>query len=461
MTNSEVKITVYIASHNYGHFLKDAIESVLNQSVENWEMILINDNSSDNTRELMDMYADHERIRVFHTDGIGLPSVANLALKHARGEYIVRLDGDDIFDENILLVLGNYLDKNQDTALVFPDYYLVDDDGGIFQSERRAKVFDENHMLDIPAHGACTMIRTDVLKELGGYRTDLGAQDGFDFWTKVLNRYKCGNVNVPLFYYRRHGKNLTSSSQRIFRARRAIKKDASAAIRQDEGRTIAVIPCRKYYDFTTDLWSKPLADNSGSLLDISIKRCLASDEIDLVIVSSDNLEVQSVVKQYQHPKLRFHQRQSKDTLRSRPISIAIKDMIRTFDLKDEDIIVLSYLQAPFTTIESLREAVDTMVMNEADSAFAIKEITDTVYQRTAHGLNSINYRGQLKADFDILYRDARVSTAFKVGNLKHGSINGSRRVHFVVPDAETHFMENKEDFNVARALFQIRKEEDQ
>jgi CMP-N-acetylneuraminic acid synthetase len=316
-------------------------------------------------------------------------------------------------------------------------------------------------MLDIPAHGACTMIRTDVLKELGGYRTDLGAQDGFDFWTKVLNRYKCGNVNVPLFYYRRHGKNLTSSSQRIFRARRAIKKDASAAIRQDEGRTIAVIPCRKYYDFTTDLWSKPLADNSGSLLDISIKRCLASDEIDLVIVSSDNLEVQSVVKQYQHPKLRFHQRQSKDTLRSRPISIAIKDMIRTFDLKDEDIIVLSYLQAPFTTIESLREAVDTMVMNEADSAFAIKEITDTVYQRTAHGLNSINYRGQLKADFDILYRDARVSTAFKVGNLKHGSINGSRRVHFVVPDAETHFIENKEDFNIARALFQIRKEEDQ
>ena len=100
-----------------------------------------------------------------------------------------------------------------------------------------------------------------------------------------------------------------------------------------------------------------------------------------------------------------------------------------------------------------------MVMNQADSAFAIKEITDTVYKRTAHGLNSINYRGQLKADFDILYRDARVSTAFKVGNLKHGSINGSRRVHFVVPDSETHFIENQEDFNVARALFHIRKEE--
>ena len=459
MTNTEVKITVYIASHNYGHFLKEAIESVLNQSVDNWELILINDNSSDNTRDLMDMYADHDRISVFHTDGIGLPGVANLALNNAKGEYIVRLDGDDIFDENILLVLGNYLDKNQSTALVFPDYYLVDDDGGIFQSERRAKVFDENHMLDIPAHGACTMIRTEVLKELGGYRTDLGAQDGFDFWTKVLNRYKCGNVNVPLFYYRRHGKNLTSSSQRIFRARRAIKRDASEAIRKGQGKTIAVIPCRKFYDFTTDLWSKSLAEDSGSLLEISINRCLSSEDIDQVIVSSDNQEVQRFVDKYKNPNLFFHQRQSKDTLRSRPISIAINDIVETFNLSDEDIVVLSYLQAPFTTIESLKEAVDTMVMNQADSAFAIKEITDTVYQRTAHGLNSINYRGQLKADFDILYRDARVSTAFKVGNLKHGSINGSRRVHFVVPDSETHFIENQEDFNVARALFHIRKEE--
>ncbi len=115
----------------------------------------------------------------------GLPAVCNLALREARGEYVMRLDGDDVLDENALLVLVNYLDREPDLALVFPDYYLMDEGGEILAHERRQKLAESNHRMEPPPNGACTLIRRSVLESIGGYREDLGAQDGFDLWAKV------------------------------------------------------------------------------------------------------------------------------------------------------------------------------------------------------------------------------------------------------------------------------------
>ena len=88
----KVKVTAYITSHNYGKYLQDAIESVLRQTIDCWELLLFNDDSADNTQSIIDLYKGDERIRIFNTDGIGLSSVANLALKYSGGEYIIRLD---------------------------------------------------------------------------------------------------------------------------------------------------------------------------------------------------------------------------------------------------------------------------------------------------------------------------------------------------------------------------------
>ena len=99
------KISVYIASHNYGRFLEEAIESVLRQHFEDWELLLIDDGSSDETQQVIQLYANDHRVRIFQTSKIGLPAVANLVLRECRGEYVIRLDGDDVFDENILFVL--------------------------------------------------------------------------------------------------------------------------------------------------------------------------------------------------------------------------------------------------------------------------------------------------------------------------------------------------------------------
>ena len=161
-------ITVYIVSHNYGRYLSEAVESVFRQSFDNWELIIINDGSSDNTDEIIGLYKDHPKVEVYDTEGIGLPAVNNLAIKKSKGKYIIRLDADDIFEENILLVLSTYMLNHEDAALVFPDYYLMDDNGIVFSQEKNQAPHSEDHLMDSPPNGACSLIKKDVLIELGG-----------------------------------------------------------------------------------------------------------------------------------------------------------------------------------------------------------------------------------------------------------------------------------------------------
>ena len=446
------KITVYLVSHNYGKYLEEAIESVLRQTIDDWELIIIDDNSSDNTYEVMNLYRGDERIRLFKTGGIGLPAVCNFALKKASGSYIIRLDGDDIFDENILLVLSNWLDRNPDDILVFPDYFFVDENGIELSYERRQKIYDLNHMNDIPPNGACTMIRTRLIKELGGYREDLGAQDGFDLWNKINGRYKYGNVNIPLFYYRRHKQNLTNNSQHILHARQEIKFDAVSERLDSFRPIIAVIPCRKNYDFRPDVWKIVLQEKS--LLERNIEKCIRSKLFDHIVVASDNSKVKDIMSRFNDKRLSFFPRIRQNTIRSKSITLTLEKIVKPLDPNLKGLVFLSYLQAPFVTSNTIEESVTTLIMNNADSAMGMSEVNDAVFKRSIHGLVPINPQSDFRSDFDVIYREANVALATKTNNFKNGSLTGPTVVHFLVQHNECFFIDNEQKLRIAEILLE-------
>lgn len=444
------KITVYIASHNYGRFLEAAVESVLRQSVDNWELLIINDNSDDDTADVMKLYEGDSRIRFFTTDGIGLPGVCNLALREARGEMVIRLDGDDILDEHILLVLSNYLDRYPNCAMVFPDYYLMDEYGRVFAQERREKLHGNNHLLDVPANGACSLIRKQVLEELGGYREDLGAQDGYDIWNRLLESYRVANVSLPLFYYRRHGKNLTENEKNIFQARRGIKFDA---IREKLARfrpIIALIPCRVRYDFSPNLWKREV--NGKSLLERSITRCVKSSLFDHIVVAADTLQVQTIIGRFDDKRLCFFERRSEDTIRSATLVPTLEGMTRELDPDCTGLTVLSYLQAPFVQTETLEEAVTTLLINDVSSSMGVAEVRDRLFKRSPHGLQPLNPSRGIVTDFDAVYREANTSLALRNRNIKSGSMMGPQVVHFVVSEEEHFFINSEQTLKIAEIL---------
>jgi CMP-N-acetylneuraminic acid synthetase len=445
-------ITVYIASHNYGKFLEHAIESVLKQTVDDWELLIINDNSEDNTDEIMKLYATDPRIRLFKTTGIGLPAVCNLALKEARGNFIIRLDGDDFFDENILLILSNYLNRHLNCAMVFSDYYLIDEYNRVFAQERRESLNGQNFLLDNPANGACSLIRKTVLEEIGGYREDLRAQDGYDIWNKIIKKYKVANINLPLFYYRRHDKNLTNNEDHIFRARQQIKLDAVMDIINRFSPVIALIPCRKRYDFLPNLWSCKIKNTS--LLERCIEKCTNSELFDYIVVAADTEKVKAVMTAFDDPRLVFFKRRTEDTVRSASLIPTLEGIINKYDQNQNGISVISYLQAPFVKTNTLEEAIGTLILNDVTSSMGVEELKGSLFKRYAHGLQPINPFSNLSTDFNCIYREANTSLALLNKNIRTGSLLGPQIVHFAVNKNEYFFINSQQKLKIAEILLE-------
>lgn len=447
---NNTKITVYIVSYNYGKYLGDAIESVLKQTCDNWELFIIDDNSTDMTSEVINLYSDDKRIKVFKTDGIGLASISNLVIDKANGEYVIRLDGDDIFDENILLILNNYLDRNPEYAMVFADYYLIDEFNEIFDQKKSEKIYEKNHIFDIPPNGACTLFRKKLIEKFGGYRVDLGAQDGFDIWSKIKKTYKYGNINLPLFYYRRHSNNLTNNKKRIFQARRKIKQNCIKDDIMKFKPIIAVIPCRKNYDFISDLWKQKI--NGITLIQRSIEACLNISIFDYIIIACDNTEAKSFLNQYHDQRLHFFNRDQNDTIRSKSIVYTLEKIAKIYDPKLNGITTINYIQTPFVKKETLEESIYTVIMNSADSSVGVEEIKFPLYRRSSHGLQPINLQKNFSSDFEIIYCDTSTSLSTRNKNLKFGSLSGSTIVNFLVSPEECFFIDSERKLKIARVM---------
>lgn len=447
-------ITVYIVSHNYGRYLGDAIESVLRQSVDSWELLVIDNGSTDNTPEVMNLYKGDERLRLFMIERVGLPTACNLARKEAKGKYIIRLDGDDIFDENILLVLSNYLERHPEVAIAFPDYYLIDEFGEIYGEERRQKIAHRNHVLDIPANGACTMIRTEILDDVGGYREDLSAQDGFDLWSKIIRGHKCTNINLPLFYYRRHEDNLTNKFHHILAARRVIKMDTITRQLDAYRPIIATISCRRNFDFCLDLWKQDF--EGKTLLQRKIEICLASKIFDHVVVTSDNPEVNETIAHYKDKRLVFVERRKEDTIRSKKLVFTLEKVALKLDPQLKGITAVVYIPTPFMNTGTLEEAVSTLVINTADCSLGVVEVNDPLYKRSSHGLEAINPPRELSSDFDIVYRESNVALATRNANFKTGSLTGSKIINFIVASEECLFIDSQMSLEIARKIYRYK-----
>lgn len=445
-------ITVYIVSHNYGKFLERAIESVLKQTVDNWELLIFNDNSSDNTEEVMKLYASDPRIKLFNTLGVGLPAVCNLALREAKGNYIIRLDGDDFFDDNILLILSNYLNRHLCCAMVFSDYYLIDEYDRVFSHERRESLNGKNFLLDNPANGACSLIRKTVLEEIGGYREDLRAQDGYDIWNKITEKYKVANVNLPLFYYRRHDRNLTNNDNHIFKARHRIKLDAVKDRIDIFSPVIALIPCRTRYDFVPNLWNCKI--KNVSLLERCIEKCTNSELFDYIVVAADTEKVKKVITLFDDSRLLFFKRHTEDTVRSASLIPTLERVIEKLDPNCNGISVISYLQAPFVKTNTLEEAIGTLILNNVTSSMGVEELKGSLFKRSAHGLQPIKPLSSLSTDFNCIYREANTSLALLNKNIKTGSMLGPQIVHFAVKQNEYFFINSQQKLKIAEILLE-------
>ena len=213
-------VTIYIVNHNYGAYIQKAINSVFNQTYKNIQLLIIDNGSTDNSRELLKKISP-QNASVILQKNKGLIFANNLAIKISKGKFIMRLDADDWLDKTAISTMIKEFNKNSQVGLIFPNYYEVDERGKNPVLVERHN-FNKVTLLDQPAHGACTIFRKELMEKVGFYDEEFNCQDGFDIWLKFIKKYKIKNIKKPLFFYRQHNKSLTKNESNILKTRNKI-----------------------------------------------------------------------------------------------------------------------------------------------------------------------------------------------------------------------------------------------
>jgi glycosyltransferase involved in cell wall biosynthesis len=432
---SRPRVSVYIPCHDYGRFLDGAIQSVVDQTYRNWELIVVDDGSADQTAAVAHEWSVRhpDRVRVLrNVTPRGLQVCANMATQAATGDYVIRLDADDFFDENALLVLATYLDEHPEVGLVYPNYTYVDEHGTYLGIEYRKKIGKEAKLLDLPSHGACTMVRKRILKSVGGYDERYDAQDGHELWLKVLHRSQVANVSTSLFFYRQHPGSISRDEGRLLSARREIKNGLAGRHSGNVApRAVAIIPAKNTYRDFPNLVLEKFAGRA--LIDYTIDAALETGLFEKVFVTTDDAKVLEHCRAF--PGILAAVRPLDLTLPHVRLGTVFFDAVQRLEEEHAvygDILVLLSVHSPLRRPEHIKEAVDTLVLHgNVDNVISVYEDADLHFTHGEHGLEALN-KGMLQrvrlerealyvdnGAINAMWRDVVTPTSFFGRNIGH------------------------------------------
>ncbi|MDH3625417.1 MAG: glycosyltransferase [Myxococcales bacterium] len=447
------KVTVYVTNYNYGRYLRQSIESVLNQTLKDIELIIIDDGSSDESSQMLGDYEGMENVFVIFQEQRGLTKASNLALKMARGDYIVRLDADDYFVLDALESLATVLDQSPDVVMVFPDYFEVDESGTIVAEVRRHDFGREVTLLDQPAHGACTMFRRSAMLKVKGYDESFICQDGYDMWLKLTHEHNVANINRPLFHYRKHGHSLSRNEERILKTRAAIMSKHVQSRGLEPLRTWAVIPVR---GASADPRSIPLRDLGGKpLIEWTLDAALASTVLEQIIVSTPDQVVRAHVKARYGDRIRAVDRPRDLARINTSVVPTIQNALEQVSgsMSPPDAAMVLFVEAPFRSGLYIDKAVHAMQLYGVDIVDAIRLDDRIYYKHHGEGLEPLRGNDVLRLERDDLYRQVGgMSLARHETLMASGSLFAGRIGHIELDQKASFMIQSELDWLIAESL---------
>ena len=203
-------------SYNKEAYIAKAIESVINQTYTDWELIVIDDASMDNSVEIIKSFTDNRIVFRQNKTNIGMAANRNRALDIARGEYIALLDADDITTEFRLQKEVEYLDSHPDIDVVFGSFQEIDENDVIKESyfmplKNPAFIRAKLMVLDPIPNGSCMYRRSFVDKHNIRYRDNLLGMDDYMFWVECSLHGKITGLSDLFLYWRNTENNGTNT----------------------------------------------------------------------------------------------------------------------------------------------------------------------------------------------------------------------------------------------------------
>ena len=214
-------ISVIIATYQRADMVSQAIDSVLAQTYTDYEIIVINHGSTDNTKQVLASFGD--QITVIHQDfNTGSAADAqNVGIMAARGRYIAFLDDDDLWLPNKLEKQIAYLESNPKVGLVYSDTFFLEDQGVssyTFGQINNLLPFEQIWSLfvncPIPTP-SIVLVRRECLDEVGGFNATIGLAYDYDMWFRIIEKFPVYFLNEPLALYRKHAGSLSSDPNNL------------------------------------------------------------------------------------------------------------------------------------------------------------------------------------------------------------------------------------------------------
>lgn len=207
-------VSIILPVYNGERYLSESIESVLAQTYQQWELLILDDCSSDSTPKIAQKYADLDaRIKYFRNErNLRLPGNLNRGFSLSKGQYLTWTSDDNRFLptalEKMVLTLN---DENVD--FVYASYNTIDEDGNItkyYTVPQKGK----NIIVGNNCVGACFMYTRQVYESLGDYNIDLFLVEDFDYWQRIFANFRTKAILEVLYDYRMHGANLTNTMKK-------------------------------------------------------------------------------------------------------------------------------------------------------------------------------------------------------------------------------------------------------
>lgn len=207
----KIDVSIVIITYNYADYLAECIESCLSQKENglNYEIVVVDDGSTDGTQEVLSRYI-LPIVRSFRIENSGIEKAANFGFSKSRGDFIVRVDADDVLLSGYLAAMECRINQNFD--FYYSDYDVIDGAGDLV-TVVRLPMFDAGEIKsrgDFLATG--TLYRADLLVSLGGYNTEY-INSGLENYALMLDILAKGGsgLHIPevLFGYRRHSTNIS------------------------------------------------------------------------------------------------------------------------------------------------------------------------------------------------------------------------------------------------------------
>jgi glycosyltransferase involved in cell wall biosynthesis len=222
MPGRDPLISIVLPTYNGSRFIRESLDSCLAQTYQNWELIIVDDCSTDTTPQIIAEYAARDsRIRVHRNKiNLKLPASLNAGFDLARGEFLTWTSDDNAYRPEALAVMCQYLQDHPSVGVVYTDYSLIDDNSAIVEY---VKVDPPEALAYRSCVGASFMYRRAVHDKLKGYDTNLFLVEDYDYWVRAWKEFELGVIHRDLYLYRRHSGSLSSQREdRILEATAAL-----------------------------------------------------------------------------------------------------------------------------------------------------------------------------------------------------------------------------------------------